>query len=84
MTTMSIKMQNSKKAFLEQDTKFDENVEKQIQTLSLQIQEDNVKISSKLDDQYKKISSFTESYDERLERISARNKVSTNIETTKK
>ena len=67
------------KTIAELDAKFDKKLEKQIQTLSIQIKEDSTKFSSKLDTQENKISSFATSYDERLEKISSSNKVSTNI-----
>ena len=63
-----------------QDAKFETNFEKKLQTLSLHIQEDNNNISSALDAQYKKISSFATSYDGRLVKMSTTNKISTKIE----
>ena len=51
--------------------------------MSLQIHEGNKNIFSELDPQDNKVSSFKTSYDESLNKISARNKISTNIETVK-
>ena len=51
--------------------------------MSIQIQEDKENISSTLDAQDNKISSFTTSYNEHLDKICTRNKVSTKIETEK-
>ena len=52
--------------------------------MSINIQEDNKQISLALDFQDKKISSFTTSYNELIDKISVRDKVRTNIETAKK
>ena len=66
-----------------QDAKFDAKFQKQLQTLSLQINKDYTKFSLKLDDQDNIISSFTTSYNESLYRMRTNNKVSTNIEIGK-
>ena len=75
--------EKSKGSISEKNAEFDAKFENQLQTLSLQIQEDNKNTSSRLYYQDKKISYFTTSYYERLDKISTRNKVSTNIETSK-
>ena len=62
-----------------QDTKFDEKLEKRLQTLSLHIKTN----TQKLVEQDKKISSFKESYNERLENMSTNKKVSTKFEIEK-
>ena len=62
-----------------QDTKFDEKLEKRLQTLSLHIKMN----TQKLVEQDKKISSFKESYNERLENMSTNKKVSTKFEIEK-
>ena len=51
--------------------------------LSIQIKEDYTKFSLKLDYQYKKISYFTKSYNERLDKMSANNKVISKVEIVK-
>ena len=71
----------------DQDAKFDAKFEKQHATLlhlcplSLHIQEDTNKFSSKIDAQGEKISSFVTSYKYRLKKISARKQFRTKIET---
>ena len=75
--------EKSKEIITKQDTNVDAKFEKQLHTSSPQIKEDNKKISSTLDEQDRKIYYFTISYNERLDKMGARTKVRTNIETAK-
>ena len=64
----------------DQEAKFYTKWEKELQTLSFHIKEDYTKFSLKLDDQENKISSFTASYNEHLDKMRANKKVSTKVE----
>ena len=72
-----------KETIADQYEHFDEKFEKNLQTLSLHTKEDSTKFSLKLDDRDNKISSFTASYNELLDNLSANNKSRTNIEILK-
>ena len=59
-----------------QDVKYDKKIKTQIQSLSLQVKY----ISSKQGDQSNILSTFTATYDERLENVVNNNKLSTKFE----
>ena len=72
-----------KETIADQNAKFDEKSEKQIQTLSLHIKEYYTKFSLKLDDQDNKISFLTGSYNYPLKNMSANKKFNIKVEVAK-